>query len=218
MKPIIFLENIAKVTVPPTITTKCETYAKDRIKQDAKWYEDNRGGKNQFDPFNFWGYKCSEFAVSQFLTDHYGFPQMEPDTKLYGRTEKSWNADLIYKDIDFLGEKFDTLNIHVKSANRKTMQDGYPESFTFQLANKNNKGGMDAILTSTNANDICVFVYVPHTTVVTTKADFYIRAIVPWLHIRENNLLEQPVASSLRGVKICVYTESLRKSLLKMAG
>lgn len=221
MNPILFYKNTdeSKITLNSEISKKCEEYAIERVKKDAEWYSLNRGGKSQFDPFIFWGYKCAEFAVAQFLSDKYGLDHVNPDTNIYDNNYKSWDADIVYHNAVFLEEKFDELRIHVKSANRKTMSKGIrgvgvPESYMFQISNKTGFGGEDWIIQNGNKNDICVFVYVPHNEIVKNKAEFYIRAIVPWDYIKTKKILESPVQESLIGKKLCVYTESLRKSLI----
>lgn len=201
-----------KITLPSDINKEiAEKYAPERQK-NASFYAKRRGG---FPPslFDCWYYKCAEFASARFLHEKFDLPLIEPDIKIYSSSEKNWNADLSFKDVTFMGRHFDELRFHNKSVSRKIIAKGIPESFMFQFANKNTRGGHDDIFDKGNENDYCVFVYVPHEDVVTGNAEFYIRGILPWNFIKENDLLENPKNKGLVGVKLCVYTESIRRFL-----
>jgi hypothetical protein len=201
-----------KVTLPADINKEiAEKYAPERMK-NASFYVSNRGGSPPT-LFDCWYYKCAEFATAYFLHEKYDLPLVQPDIKIYKSSEKNWNADLSFKDVTFLGRHFDELRFHNKSVTRKIVARGFPESFMFQFSNKNTKGGHDKLLDNGNDNDYCVFVYVPHDTISTGVAEFYIRGIMPWTFIKENNLLENPKKQELIGVKVCVYTESIRRFL-----
>jgi hypothetical protein len=201
-----------KVTLSSEINKDiAENYAPERQK-NASFYAKRRGG---FPPslFDCWYYKCAEFASACFLHEKCGLPLIEPDTKIYSSSDKNWNADLSFKDVTFMGRHFDELRFHNKSVTRKIVAKGFPESFMFQFANKNLKGGHDDILDKGNESDYCVFVYVPHENIVAGNVDFYVRGVFPWTFIKENNLLENPKKKELIGVKLCVYTETIRKFL-----
>jgi hypothetical protein len=73
MQPTLFIENAPKQILKPEIGYLCETYGLQRVGNDSAWYEKTRGGKPA-SIFSFWGYKCCEFAASQFLTERYGLP------------------------------------------------------------------------------------------------------------------------------------------------
>jgi hypothetical protein len=203
-----------KVTLPADINKEiAEKYAPERQK-NASFYASKRGG---YPPsiFDCWYYKCAEFAAARFLHEKYELPLVEPDIKIYKSSEKNWNADLSYQDVTFLGKHHDQLRFHNKSATRKIVAKGYPESFMFQFANKNLVGGHDEILDKGNDDDYCVFVYVPYEVVTSGNVDFYVRGVIPWTFIKENNLLENPKKQTLIGVKLCVYTETVRRFLGK---
>lgn len=210
MNPILFLENVPKITIKSEINDHCKTYGAKRVENDSKWYQKTRGGKPA-NVYSFWGYKCAEFAASQFLTESYNFPNKMPDTEIYQKNQKNWNADLLYDDINFCNKQYNQLRVHVKSTSKKAISDGYPESFMFQLSNRSGMGGMDKILTEGDENDLIVMVYNPYSDVVEGDVEFHIRGMVPWTYAKK--YLENPVAPSLIGKKICVYTETLNKSL-----
>jgi hypothetical protein len=183
-------------------------YAPKRL-QNKQFYVEARGGSPQT-LFDCWYYKCAEFASSNFLHEKYNLPLVEPDTKIYKSSEKNWNADISYKNVTFLNNHFENLRFHNKSVTSMSAQ-RYEESFMFQLANRNGRGGKDKILKSGNENDYCIFVYVPYNDIAAGDLNFYIRGIIPWTFIKENGLLENPKKPSLIGQKLCVYTKSLRK-------
>ncbi len=201
-----------KVSIPSDVNKEiAEKYAPERQK-NAAFYASKRGG---FPPslFDCWYYKCAEFASANFLHEKHGLPLLTPDTKIYKSSEKNWNADLLFKDVQFLNKHHDELRFHNKSVTRKSIAAGFNESFMFQFANRDTKGGRDAIFDKGDENDYCVFVYVPYTEVTNGRLDFYIRGVVPWNFIKENNLLANPKKPSLVGVKLVVYTENLRQAV-----
>jgi hypothetical protein len=188
----------------------CANYAATRIKNDATYYKNNRGGKTA-SVFSFWSYKCAEFAAATFLTENYNFPENIPDTKIYNHRQKSWAADLVYNNVNFCGSFYQTINFHIKSVTAEKIAEGYPESFMFQLGNRYGKGGMDRILTEGKENDIVLMVFNPNYQIEET-ACFHIRGMVPWTYAK--NYLENPIAKPLIGNKICLYTETLFRSLV----
>lgn len=201
-----------RITIPADINKEvAEKYAVERVK-DAERLKKLRGGK-PLEVFDCWYYKCAEFASSLYLHQNHQFPLVLPDTNIYKASEKNWNADLSYQKVNFLNKYFEELRLHNKSVTSARISSGYPESFVFQLANRNSKGGRDNLLDNGNENDYCVFVYVPYDKIVSGKVAFYIRGIVPWTFIKENNLLENPVRKNLIGGKLCVYTESIKKAI-----
>lgn len=192
-----------------------EEYAPKRQK-NANFYASRRGGKPP-SLFDSWYYKCAEFGASMFLTERYDLPVVKPDTKIYSSRQKNWNCDLPYFNVDFLGTFHENLRFHTKSANAKTIKSGFRESFIFQLANKAGAGGKDSIITEGNKDDYCIFMYVPYTDIVEGDIELYVRAIVPWLYIKENNLLENLKKPEFLGKKVCVYSETLKKRVLVAA-
>lgn len=204
-----------KVTIPADINKEvAEKYAPERQK-NALFYAKRRGGTPPT-LFDSWYYKCAEFASAFYLHQSHQLPLVSPDTKIYKSSEKNWNADLSYKEVNFLNKYFEELRFHNKSVTRARISSGYPESFMFQLANKNSsQGGRDNLLDNGNENDYCIFVHVPYDTIVPGKVDFYIRGVFPWNFIKENDLLENPVNKNLIGGKLCVYTESIKRRIKK---
>lgn len=202
-----------KITIPADINKEVtEKYAPERQK-NALFYAKRRGGAPPT-LFDSWYYKCAEFASAYYLHQRHQLPLISPDIKIYKSSEKNWDADLSYENVKFLDQHFDNLRFHNKSVTRKIISKGYPESFMFQLANKNStKGGRDQLLDKGDKNDYCIFVHVPYDTIVPGRIDFYIRGVFPWNFIRENELLENPQKQSLIGGKLCVYTESIKKKV-----
>lgn len=188
-----------------------EQYAPKRQK-NAHFYASRRGGKPP-SLFDSWYYKCAEFGASIFLTDRFDLPPVKPDTKIYSSRKKSWDCDLPYFNVNFLNTFHENLRFHTKSANAKTIKSGYRESFIFQLANKQGSGGKDAIIENGDRDDYCIFMYVPYTEIVKGDIELYVRAIVPWLYIKENNLLENLKKPEFLGKKACVYSETLEKKV-----
>lgn len=215
---IFFPKNTSdnKVRVSSDINKMiAEEYAPKRQK-NANFYATRRGGKPPT-IFDSWYYKCAEFGGSIFLTERYGLPIVKPDTRIYSSKQKSWNCDLPYFNVNFFNHFHENLRFHTKSANAKTIKSGYRESFIFQLANKEGSGGKDVIVTDGNKDDYCIFMYVPFTNIVEGDIDLYVRAIVPWLYIKNNNLLENLKKPEFLGKKVCVYSETLEKHSLALA-
>jgi hypothetical protein len=205
-----------RVRVRASINKKiAEEYAPKRQK-NANFYAAQRGGKPP-SLFDSWYYKCAEFGAAVFLTDKHDLPLVKPDTKIYSSRNKDWTPDLSYFHADFLGNHHESLRFAVKSANAKTIKSGFRESFIFQVANKEGSGGKDAILTNGNKDDYCIFMHVPYTDIVKGDLDFYVRAIVPWLYIKENGLLENLKKPEFLGKKVCVYSETLENRLAVVA-
>jgi hypothetical protein len=213
-KVILFSSNTDenKVLIPADVNKDiAENYAPQRQK-NARFYAARRGGAPP-SLFDSWYYKCAEYAVASFLHEKYNLPFVKPDTKIYSGKQKSWNCDLPYSDVKFLGRKHKELRIHCKSATIKSIAKGYKESFCFQLANKEGTGGTDAILKEGDENDYCVFVHVPYNDIVEGDINFHIRSVISWNFIKNNSLLENPIKKELIGCKYFVYTESLNNAL-----
>lgn len=178
--------------------------------RDSEYYKNVRGGTMK--GFDCWGYKNAECGASVFMHKNLGMPLVLPDFKIYKPSEKSWSPDLVFTNVTFQDKFFETLNIHVKSFTRDSLAK-YPESYTFQLCNKNGHGGRDRLLDHGNENDYCMFVFVPYTEITLGKIDVYVRCIVPWTFINDNNLLGDPVLPHLKYQKRCVYTEAVRRKI-----
>jgi len=181
--------------------------------EDAEYKARERGG---FPPqlFEFWCSKGAEFAAAYFLHERHDLPLVLPDFKYYNSSEKSWEADLPYTNIDYLGKHYDSFRFHIKSSSKASIDRGYEESFLWNYSNKDGSGGRDLIFEEGGPNDACVLVYVPHTFIQNGDAEFYIRAVLPWLFIKDGNLFGLPKKPSLHETKVCLYTADLMKRLL----
>jgi hypothetical protein len=83
----------------------------------------------------------------------------------------------------------------------------------FNIGNKFGDGGMDRIITEGNDSDMIIMIYNPYEQVENRSVEFEIRGIVPWTFAK--NHLENPIAQSLVGKKICLYTRTLKTLLAK---
>lgn len=212
MQPTLFEENDDRPieTLHPKISDHCEDFAHLRIANDAAFYARRRGG-NPATPFTFWAATGAEFAASQYMTRAYGLPVVLPDTTIHPRNQKSFDEDLLYKNVNFMGTKYDELKVHVKSVQEGNTRHIFPESYMFSLLDEDGEGGTDPLLLSTENNNVLVLVCYNHKAINHDSPKFFIRGVVPWSYCKP--LLENPKKPRLIGVKICLYTHTLLKHL-----
>jgi hypothetical protein len=144
--------------------------------------------------------KKGEFFASWGLHYDFKIPLLKPDLRIYTKKDKSWDCDLLY-------EKDDTkIGFHVKTCNLWGLKFCKDFSWTFQLRNRDNSGGTDAIF-QPSVNDFVVLVYVNEY----SHNVGMIKAILPVEKVL--CLLKDPIMEKHRGFKKCIYyTDILAES------
>lgn len=133
--------------------------------------------------------KLGEVAVYNYLKDKI-VDLSEPDFKIYGPKEKSW-------DFDLKGQDF---NLHIKSQDIQ-MGTRFGTSWIFQCQGFSyDKEIFDRI----SPNQYIAFVSI---SLIEKFAD--IQAIVKLDFLHDNSLFEDPKVWQLRGIKKAVYLEKL---------
>lgn len=147
--------------------------------------------------------KYGEILAYYWLKQN-GFPKVKPDFTVFTGKDKSWDADLPFKNKDPLYP-----NCHVKTCTDYTKQlvgamGGY-YSWTFQFSNNDGIGGKDNLFSGQMDDDIVVLVYLDRK----NKFEGDIIASSPWTNLKP--LLKDPIKKDKRGCKKCIYFSSLQK-------
>ena len=171
---------------------------------ENSYYSDKRAATSKGDiTRNHKNSKLSELLVSAYISNKFGC-LIRPDFEIYNEKNKSWDADLPYKDrgLDF------PHNIHVKSTDNVAIARVGQKSWVFQLSNKDGRGGKDALLKSSSEDDWVAFCYVDEKeTCVRVVLEWFL----PWKDIIEQDLLKDPYYDKFKGIKLCVYDEDLKE-------
>ncbi len=168
-------------------------------RQSAEHYVERRNAN----PRNTWRNqaesKKSEYVVRRYLCGQHRYPQVEIDFEVREGIHKGWKPDLPFSDSG-IGYP----DVHVKSCSRSVH--GYVGDFTwtFQLKNKDGRGGRDPLFgLSPSARDLVAFVFLETWEARTG----IIKAIVPWNKIVK--FLRDPKKPNLAGIKKCLYHADL---------
>ncbi len=168
--------------------------------QSANYYYEQRNAYSPLGDITLG--KFGEFAVCLALRS-IGFPKIMPDVSIRHGYQKGWDCDLPFKKYD---ERF--FDSHVKTCDHRTSefvqrfrQDKY--TWTFQWSNKNGIGGRDKLFDDPDNKEVVWFMYVPSMSDRNPK----LIASAPWFRLK--NILKDPIANKLKGLKKCIYSEDL---------
>jgi hypothetical protein len=198
-----------RVTVSRSFINEVVKFTEKR-KSDYEYYVRAREGTFDQCVRQDWQAKVSEFALSLFLTDQYKFPFVSPDMNYYCVRDKSYAADLKYKNVLLFSQHYPQLNLHCKSCDIRTKEEcginGYDgESYAFCP--------LDDLFVSGGKSDWVACVFLPFEGIQTTAVEAYIRAIVPWDFISKENLWMPSKKEKFKSLKKFLYAGPLLDTL-----
>jgi len=150
--------------------------------------------------------KLSELIVSAYISKLHGC-LIAPDFNIYEENDKSWVADLPYKD-----QGFDVFpyNVHVKSTDNVALNRVGQKSWVFQLSNASGTGGKDDLFVhpEEHVDDWIAFCYVNEQE---HYVDVSLEWFLPWKDVVDQELLKEPYYNKFKGIKLCVYENDLKE-------
>jgi hypothetical protein len=205
-----------RVTVPRKFVNEVFTFIHKR-QEDYAYYVRNRAADFEQCQRQDWQAKVSEYALSIFLAEQFKLPFTLPDMRHYSVKNKSYSPDLKYENVTLFNDKYETLNVHCKSCDLRTKEEcklesysGESYAFSHDLCGK---GGVDPLFISGGKSDWIGCVYLPFEGIQKSAIETYIRAIVPWRFINDNNLWMPSKKDRFKNMKRFVYAERLLEEL-----
>lgn len=189
-----------RIKIPQHIRDICEKFSNDVIESNYDCYK-NRG-QDKLDQilYNLSNGKICQFAAWRWIK-YNGFDIEQPDLTIYGKSKKSFDADL----------KLQNLNIHVKSCS-DYIESRYGLSWSFQK--------QDSLINDTKNNDAILL-----TKLITNNKrmqDVVIQEveICNFLYFSKiKKYLKSPIKQNFIGNKVVLYSkdiENIEEDLIKI--
>jgi hypothetical protein len=148
--------------------------------------------------------KYGEFGAAAIAFEHFGFPVVEPDCRIYEKGDKSFECDLPFSHFDA-----SLPDAGVKTCDDNTLATtariGDTYSWLWQYKNKKNPGGLDRLFNDPESMELQFLMYTPKV----WHGSITLIATAPWKLLYPLIINRTTVLEGLQSIKRCLYYNDL---------